>query len=105
MALGGTYDTGTISVSADGTIITGVVWANGHIADPWTGGELTNAGYRIIKLSWLRYDPALPRRNCARSSRRWRRRPSSCGRGQEPDPSLGRRQPSEDGLGRDQPAP
>ena len=59
MALGGTYDTGTISVSADGTIIAGVVWANGHIADPWTGGELTNAGYRIIKLSWLRYDPAL----------------------------------------------
>ena len=61
MALGGTYDTGTISVSADGTIITGVVWANGTIpADPWTGGELTNAGYRIIKLSWLRYYCAHP---------------------------------------------
>jgi hypothetical protein len=86
MALGGTYDTGTISVSADGAVVTGAgtlwtsiaeqgdwLWANGQIAiiksinldneitlyDPWTGGELTNAGYRVIKLSWLRYDPAL----------------------------------------------
>jgi hypothetical protein len=86
MALGGTYDTGTISVSADGVVVTGAgtlwtsiaeqgdwLWANGHIAiiesieldteltlyDPWTGGDLTDAGYRIIKLSWLRYDPAL----------------------------------------------
>jgi hypothetical protein len=86
MALGGTYDTGTINVSANGTIVTGAgtlwtsiaeqgdwLWANGHIAiiesigldteltlyDPWTGGDLTDAGYRIIKLSWLRYDPAL----------------------------------------------
>jgi len=86
MALGGTYATGTISVSATGTVVTGTgtlwtsvaeqgdwLFANGHIGiiatidddthltlyDPWTGDELTDAPYRIIKMSWLRYDPSL----------------------------------------------
>ena len=86
MALGGTYSTGTISVSADGTVVTGAgtlwssvaeqgdwLFANGNIGiiasvdddtqltlyDPWTGGALVAASYRVVKMSWLRYDPAL----------------------------------------------
>jgi hypothetical protein len=86
MALGGTYNTGTISVSADGTVVTGAgtlwssvaeqgdwLFANGNIGiiasvdddiqltlyDPWTGGALVAASYRVVKMSWLRYDPAL----------------------------------------------
>ena len=86
MALGGTYATGTIAVSASGTVVTGTgtlwgpvvlegdtLFAAGHyalieeITDddhlvlslPWTGGELSGAAYRIIKNSWLRYEPAL----------------------------------------------
>lgn len=84
--LGGIYATGTLSVAANGTVFTGVgtLWstqaeqgdwilANGHIAIitgtiadtalvselPWTGGALAGASYRLIKMSWLRYEPAI----------------------------------------------
>jgi hypothetical protein len=86
MALGGTYSTGTISVAANAVAVVGAgtLWgsvaeqgdwlmANGavglidtvtddaHIvlAMPWKGGALAAAPYAIVKMSWLRYDPAL----------------------------------------------
>lgn len=84
----GVYDTGTISVSADGTAVTGtgVLWldilegdwlvADGVVAlidevtdtvdydnltlmKGWPGSTLTDAPYQIVKMSWLRYDAAL----------------------------------------------
>jgi hypothetical protein len=84
--LGGTYTTGTISVSANGTAVdgAGTLWsaiavqgdwilANGNIGligsvnddtdltlgAPWTGGDLESAPYVLLKMSWLRYNPAL----------------------------------------------
>lgn len=84
--LGGIYSTGTVSVAALGTVITGVgtLWttqaeqgdwffANGNIGiingtitntqlnleAPWTGGLLSGAAYRLLKMSWLRYEPAI----------------------------------------------
>lgn len=84
--LGGTYTTGTISIDALGTTFvgTGTLWtiaaeqgdwilANGAIAVitdditdttleselEWSGGALTNAPYVLLKMSWLRYEPAI----------------------------------------------
>lgn len=84
---GGVYQTGTITVAANATAVDGigVVWsdvlegdwlfANGNVGiidsvDPtayddlvlkaaWTGGAITSGAYMIIKMSWLRYDPAI----------------------------------------------
>ena len=85
-SLGGMYSTGVFTLDADGKVATGngTAWtlvaeqgdwlfANGHIGIiasvdddthltlemGWTGGDLTDAPYRIVKMSWLRYDPAL----------------------------------------------
>lgn len=79
------YKTGTISIAADGTIVTGTgtlwstqaeegdwLWCNGVFAGitadfddttlnlelPWTGGEIVDQEYRLYKMSWLRYEPA-----------------------------------------------
>lgn len=84
--LGGIYRTGTLSVDANGTVFTGSgtlwsiaaeqgdwIFANGHIAiiteaitdtslvseSPWTGGALVASQYLLIKMSWLRYEPAI----------------------------------------------
>jgi hypothetical protein len=84
--LGGIYSTGTASVGALGTVVTGTgtLWsviaeqgdwfyAAGHIGIitetfdddtlnlelPWTGGALSSQPYRLIKMSWLRYEPAI----------------------------------------------
>jgi hypothetical protein len=84
--LGGTYTTGTLSIAANGTVFTGsgTLWsviaeqgdwilANGNIAVvteaitdtsltselPWTGGALSGAAYVLLKMSWLRYEPAI----------------------------------------------
>lgn len=80
------YKTGTISISANGKVVTGngtlwstqaeegdYIFANGHVGFitsnigdatlelemPWTGGELVNQPYRLMKMSWLRYEPAI----------------------------------------------
>lgn len=85
-SLGGIYKFGTISIVDGGTEFTGTntLWtqaaeqgdwilANGEIAVitaditdtkvvseiPWTGGALVNAPYALIKMSWLRYEPAI----------------------------------------------
>ena len=85
-SLGGMYSTGVLTLDADGKVATGngTAWTlvavqgdwlfrNGHIGIiasvdddthltlemGWTGGDLTDAPYRIVKMSWLRYDPAL----------------------------------------------
>lgn len=84
--LGGTYSIGTVSILETGNTFTGTgtfwaselvqgdwIYANGVVAiinnDPitntscnveaWTGGELTNVPYVAVKMSWLRYDPAI----------------------------------------------
>lgn len=86
MSLGGMYSAGTVSIDANGLTFVGSgtgwsliaeigdwLFANGHVAIvsevtddthlqiemPWTGGALAGADYRLIKMSWLRYDPAL----------------------------------------------
>jgi hypothetical protein len=86
MALGGVYETGTITIAAGGHNVTGVgtLWGPvaevgdwilcngqvgmvGAVADDthltlesaWQGTLPTAAAYVLIKMSWLRYDPAL----------------------------------------------
>lgn len=86
MALGGTYNTGTASVTNASTSVpgVGVLWAdviegdelwvgtaigvidsvNGTfdtitLKDGWAGSTVASAPYRILKRSWLRYDPSL----------------------------------------------
>lgn len=87
MAFGGVYKTGTITVSADATAVTGAgtLWAVAQIEagdilfaagsvgvinsvtddtnlvleSAWGGGALSAAAYVILKTSWTRYDPAL----------------------------------------------
>lgn len=84
--LGGIYRTGTISIAASDTAVTGIgtlwsvvaeqgdwLFANGNIGiinqnigdtsleleSPWTGGVLSSAAYLLVKMSWLRYEPAI----------------------------------------------
>jgi hypothetical protein len=88
MSLGQTYSTGSVSIDTGtdakalvftGTLLTQVAiradifWANGQIGfiesivddthvtlyDDWTGGDLTDADYRIYQASTDRYDPSL----------------------------------------------
>ena len=86
MALGGTYATGTASVTNGSPTVpgTGVLWLDvvegdwlqigvavavidsvstdyGTITlkDNWPGSTAANSAYRILKMSWLRYDPSL----------------------------------------------
>lgn len=88
MALGGIYETGTISVAQDSAEVTGagVLWSDvlegdwllpvGHsplpiaadvvdpydaltLQAPWPGETLEDADYIILKMSWKRYDPSL----------------------------------------------
>jgi hypothetical protein len=83
---GGAYTTGTISVSAGSTTITGsgTFWTpiaeqgdlinaggvsvyvdsvtdNTHIVPmtPWPGSDLSSSDYVLLKTSWLRYEPAI----------------------------------------------
>ncbi|CAL8972923.1 hypothetical protein RHODGE_RHODGE_01041 [Rhodoplanes serenus] len=85
MALGGVYATGTASFTAGSTAVTGAgtlwasannvlegdwIWSAGQIGivaavpsnttlvlqDGWTGSSAAGAAYRIVKMSWLRYD-------------------------------------------------
>jgi hypothetical protein len=85
-ALGGTYNTGTVSVTNGATSVVGTsvmwsdieegdwLWVGGVVSiidsvdpslviltlkDPWPGGTNAAANYRITKMSWLRYEPAL----------------------------------------------
>ena len=80
-SLGGTYSTGLATLDAGGKVAIGLgtawslvaeegdwLFANGHIGIissvdddthltlemGWTGGDLTDAPYRIVKMSWLR---------------------------------------------------
>src|SRR5688572_19530565 len=84
--LGGTYSTGTVAVTnASATVPgTGVLWSDvddgdwlyvaGDVAiidsvnedfdeitlkSPWSGATNATAPYIILKMSWLRYEPAL----------------------------------------------
>ncbi len=89
MSLGGTYSTGTLTIANGATSFSGsgTLWSveaeegdwifvpsvhlvigiidsvtddtHGALLDAWTGGDLTGVQYRIIKMSWLRYEPAL----------------------------------------------
>lgn len=86
MALGGTYDTGTITVVAEattasfsGTLLASVaeegdwIFADGIVGviasvdsdtavtfeQAWAGSSLADASYTLLKTSWLRYDPAI----------------------------------------------
>lgn len=87
MTLGGTYNTGTVStVSGDETRLVfdgalmstqaeigdwifakGAIGFVGEVEDddnlilslPWEGGDMIDEGYVLIKMSWLRYDPAM----------------------------------------------
>lgn len=85
-SLGGIYKFGTISVTSGDTTFTGTstLWstvaeqgdwilADGQVAVitadiadtelvseiPWTGSTLVNAEYVLLKMSWLRYEPAI----------------------------------------------
>lgn len=86
MAFGGVYNTGTVTIAANATAFTGTgtLWqvaqlepgdlffsagtfnivasvvddTTGTFELPWTGGAITAGAYRILKMSWLRYDPA-----------------------------------------------
>ncbi len=85
-SLGGIYKFGTISITAGDTVFTGTstLWtqaaeqgdwilAGGQVAiinatitdtqlnaeTAWTGSTLVNAPYVLIKMSWLRYEPAI----------------------------------------------
>ncbi len=86
-SLGGTYSTGTVALTNDNAVVlgTGVLWsdveegdwlyAGGFVGiidsvnddfdeitlkEPWTGSTDAAASYLIIKMSWLRYEPASP---------------------------------------------
>lgn len=86
MALGGTYNTGVVDVLASSPDVlgTGVLWSDVlegdwlqvgtaigvidsvnatfdglTLKDAWAGATLSDTPYRILKMSWLRYDPAL----------------------------------------------
>jgi hypothetical protein len=86
MAIGGTYNTGTVSVTNGSPTIpgSGVLWVDviegdwiaigtsvavidsvsedfGTITlkDNWAGSTAAGTAYRILKMSWLRYDPSL----------------------------------------------
>jgi hypothetical protein len=96
MALGGVYETGTITIAAGGHNVTGVgtLWGPvaevgdwilcngqvgmvGAVADDthltlesaWQGTLPTAAAYVLIKMSWLRYDPALTHRTAGSGAR------------------------------------
>jgi hypothetical protein len=115
--LGGTYTTGSISIAVDGTSVigTGTLWnpvaeqgdwlfSVGHIAyvdsvvsdtelilaQPWTGGLLANEDYLLVKMSWLRYEPALTQQKIRELLAYF----DDAGvfyfvEGEEPDPALG----------------
>lgn len=114
---GGTYSTGTISVTADDTTVTGVgtlwasiaeqgdwLYADGNIGIietvtddthlelelGWAGTTLSGENYRLIKMSWLRYEPALTQKKV----REFLEKLATIGiiyyvTGSEPDPLIG----------------
>jgi hypothetical protein len=84
--LGGTYSTGTVALTNDDAVVpgTGVLWSDVEEGDwlyaggvvgiidsvnddldqitlkePWAGSTDAAASYLILKMSWLRYEPAL----------------------------------------------
>jgi hypothetical protein len=86
MALGGTYATGTVDATNGSKIVSGsgALWSDViegdwlqigtavgvidsvsgsfnqiNLKDNWAGTTVTGQPYRILKMSWLRYDPSL----------------------------------------------
>ncbi|MGE0038220.1 MAG: hypothetical protein AB7S93_21575, partial [Xanthobacteraceae bacterium] len=85
-SLGGTYSTGTVAVTNDNAVVlgTGVLWSDVEEGDwlyaggfvgiidsvnddldeitlqaPWAGPSGADLDYVIVKMSWLRYEPAI----------------------------------------------